>query len=407
MAFNPYADNGHDRFASHRAPSQYLPRPKQPLRSIYDAPPKLVLDAEVRTIFGDSAYFRNGEYRKPDTRTIYIEGLERMYQNTFQSTFELLPKEAIEHHIKGAEKYWDKFLDEHNELYNRCDTVEEMETHRVVHRNTQRLNENLMTKLLQQLAAVNREERDRERRTSTTFGRSQDDHRSLLNEVKFEKIKINPFDGRPQKWPQFKRIFETYFHNTGASNSAKIVHLLNHLEGEPLNLISGFDPRGENYEIAWKTICDAYDDERSILDAMIKTFLDIPKVQSPTRAALMNLVTSTKNLIEPMTTYEVSTESWGVWIVPILTRKLDSASFSEWCMERPRRVKPDVGTLLDFIANRAEGVEELPHAQNNFRNGQQTSSNNGRAQIRKFIKYGWRTNTQESEVSRSTLHNKQ
>lgn len=151
------------------------------------------------------------------------------------------------------------------------------------------------------------------------------------------------------------------------------MHLLNHLE--PLNLISGLDPRGENYGIAWKTICDAYDEERSILDAMIKTFLDIPKVQTPTRASLMDLVTSTKNLIEPMTTYGVNTDSWGVWIVPILTRKLDSASFSEWCMERPRRVKPDVNTLLDFIANRAEGVEELPETQNNFRGGQQQNAN--------------------------------
>lgn len=60
----------------------------------------------------------------------------RMYQNTFQPTFEHLPKEAIEHHIKGAEKYWDKFLEQHNELYNRCDTVEQIEAHRVVHRNT-------------------------------------------------------------------------------------------------------------------------------------------------------------------------------------------------------------------------------------------------------------------------------
>lgn len=73
-----------------------------------------------------------------------------------------------------------------------------------------------MTKLLQQLSTINREERERERRLSTPLGRSQDDHRSLLNELKFEKIKIKPFDGHPQKWPQFKRIFETYFHNTGA-----------------------------------------------------------------------------------------------------------------------------------------------------------------------------------------------
>lgn len=110
---------------------------------------------------------------------------------------------------------------------------------------------------------------------------------------------------------------------------------------------------------------------------MIRTFIDIPKVQRPTRASLMNLVTSTKNLIEPMATYDVNTDSWGVWIVPILARKLDAASYSEWCMERPRRAKPEVAPLLQFIINRAEGVEELPQAQNNyFRGGSQQHHNN-------------------------------
>lgn len=242
-----------------------------------------------------------------------------MYQNTLQSTFDLLPKETIEYHIKAAEKYWDKFLDAHNLLYNKCETIDEIERHRVFHRNTQRLNENLMLRLLQQLSNINAErEQNNSAHSSSRNNRDVDnrDLRNIMNEVKFEKIRIASFDGQYQKWPQFKRIFETYFHNTNASNSAKMVHLLNHLEGEPQNLISGLDPRGENYDIAWRTICDAYDDERKILDAMITKFLDIPRVQIPTRASLMHLVTSTKNLIEPMQTYNVNTESWGVWIVP-------------------------------------------------------------------------------------------
>lgn len=133
-AFTSSLDDLREKLNSNHVSSITLQQPKL-LKSIHDAPPKLVNDPQVKTLLGDSAYFTGGEYRKPDTRTIYIEGLERMYNNTMQPAFTLLPKEAIEHHIKGAEKYWDKFLEAHNLLYNNCDTVEGIETHRVVHRN--------------------------------------------------------------------------------------------------------------------------------------------------------------------------------------------------------------------------------------------------------------------------------
>lgn len=353
-----------ERFASHRDATSYN------RRTIYDDPPRLVVDANVRALHGESAYFDGSEYRKPDKRTIFIEGLQRMYQNTMQSQFHLLPKETIEHHIAAVEKYWDKFLAAHNELYYQCETATEIEPHRVCHRNTQRLYEDLSNRLLQQLSKLNTEERlAAQHRRSPHASESDRDSRDVTREIKLEKMRIAPFDGNYQKWPQFKRIFETYFHNTNVSNTAKMVQLLSHLveNSEPRNLISGPDPSGDNYPIAWQTICDAYDDERRILDTMITKFLDIPQVQYPTRVALMDLVTKTKNLIEPMPTYSIDTASWGVWIVPILVRKLDKASRAEWCMKRPRRVRPTVQPLLQFISKRAEGVDDLPQTPSQFR----------------------------------------
>lgn len=245
--FQPLALSSHSRSET---PYEYDRRvgftTNAQLKPVTNEPPRLVRDTNVNTVRGDSAYFHGGEYRKPDARTIFIEGLDRMYQNTFQDTFALLGREPIEYHIRTAEKYWDKYLDAHNQLYNQCTTAEEIEAHRVVHRNTQRLNEQLVVKLLQQLSRISAEEREEHRRLANPVGHDQNGQRNIMHEGKFERIKIPPFDGQPQKWPQFKRLFETYFHNTGASNSAKMVHLLNHLAGEVLSLISGLDPRGEN-----------------------------------------------------------------------------------------------------------------------------------------------------------------
>lgn len=134
--------------------------PKQrQLRSIYDEPPRLIIDPIVRASLGDSAYFQGGEYRKPDPRTIFTEGLERMYQKTLQPSFEDLPKETVEYQIKTADNYWYKFLDVHSELYNNCETIEGIEGHRVTQRQSQRTHELLMLNPLQRLANINAMER--------------------------------------------------------------------------------------------------------------------------------------------------------------------------------------------------------------------------------------------------------
>lgn len=109
----------------------------------------------------------------------------------------------------------------------------------------------------------------------------------------------------------------------------------------------------------------------------MKSFIDIPPLQSPSRAALMNLVTRTKNLIEPMPTYDIETSTWGVWIVPIIVRKLDPGSRSQWCTRRPQKVTAAVKPLLDFITLRADGIDESAHNVNSNRNGNWNPQNSG------------------------------
>lgn len=108
-----------------------------------------------------------------------------------------------------------------------------------------------------------------------------------------------------------KRIFETYFHNTEASDSVSLKM-------------------------------------RRILDTLIKSFIDIVPLQTPPRAALMNLVTRTKYLIEPMATYNIDTSTWGEWNSPQDGRK------------EGRKVKKGQNLeQLTFVSYRLSCTEEL------------------------------------------------
>lgn len=87
--------------------------------------------------------------------------------------------------------------------------------------------------------------------------------------------------------------------------------------------------------------------------------------------------------METMTKYGVETATWGPALVPIVARKLDPASHSDWCLSRPRKEIPRIEPLLNFITIRSEGIEEYNRAasrnaaNNNYRGNLNSNSSGG------------------------------
>ena len=75
-----------------------------------------------------------------------------------------------------------------------------------------------------------------------------------------EKIKIPTFTGKLKDWEKFKAEFtEMVIKDKGINNSVKFSRLNNCLSGEAQDLLVGIKSIGENFDLAWKTICRHYD----------------------------------------------------------------------------------------------------------------------------------------------------
>lgn len=188
-------------------------------------------------------------------------------------------------------------------------------------------------------------------------------HEPQVHDVKIKAVDIERFAGSEKdrrKWPQFKSMFEEIFHNRSTyTGSTKFYHLMSHLvpDSEPYNTISGFDRTDANYESAWKTLCEAYDNERKIVNDIVLSFLDMPALDEPSRAGLIALKNNTNNLINSLPKYKIEVQHWDPILVPLLIRKMDGESIRLWSLERDQKKIAELQPLLDFIQKRADGME--------------------------------------------------
>lgn len=157
-------------------------------------------------------------------------------------------------------------------------------------------------------------------------------------------------------------MFEDCFHNRPTneiSNSSKFYHLMSHLvtDSEAYKTIFALYRTDANYESAWTMLCDAYGNERKIVNDIVLSFIDMEPVDYPSRATLIALVNSTNSLIQSLPKYNVGVQHWGPILVPLLVRKLDNVSVTQWAIKRDQKKVAELEPLLAFIRERAEAMD--------------------------------------------------
>lgn len=291
---------------------------------------------------------------KYDTADVCIIGMERIVSDVNDDTFDTLPSSAVEAKITLAKMYFERF---HLHMV----TGTQQATASALMDKKRRMDS--MDTMYNKLAAALHERLDEIRleETGASVASSTMAHESQSKDIQVKKVEIEPFSGEDvRKWPQFKSMFEECFHKrTDYSNTVKFYHLMSHLvvDSEAYKTVSGLERTEVNYESAWKLLCDAYDNERKIVNDIVLGFIDMDKVAQPSRTALIALVNNTNNLMQSLPKYKVNVEHWGPILVPLLVRKLDSQSASEWARKRNQKKIAELEPLLTFIRDRADSLD--------------------------------------------------
>lgn len=180
------------------------------------------------------------------------------------------------------------------------------------------------------------------------------------SDIRLEKIHLPTFSGEFNKWLGFRDMFEAMV-NTRANFSvaAKYTHLMKALKGDAAQVVAGFLPTDDNYEAAWKTLKDRYDNSRLIVSSHLNIFLGMESLQKETNSGLRRMIDITNETTRSLGAMKRPVEHWDDILVHILVSKLPKATIIHWEMEQKGTSLPKLIDLLQFLEGRARGLDHM------------------------------------------------
>jgi hypothetical protein len=192
--------------------------------------------------------------------------------------------------------------------------------------------------------------------------------------IRLPTINLPTYDGNYTRWLEFKDLFESLINsNDSIAPVNKFHYLRNSLQGSASLVIRSIDFSASGYELAWKTLCERYDNKNILINNHLNAIVSVNPIQKESFKALRYLIdTVTKNL-SSLDALGISTKGWDPLVIFLVSAKLDPKTNAKWeeykgsfsrlsSSIENTGFSSDVPTLdhfKDFLRNRANVLETM------------------------------------------------
>lgn len=179
--------------------------------------------------------------------------------------------------------------------------------------------------------------------------------------IKLPTIKLPTFDGNYLKWLEFRDTFESLINqNESISDINKFHYLRSSLEGSATVVIKSIEFTSNNYSIAWKLLCERYDNKKILINNHLKALFNMDPLVRESHKAIRYLIDHFLKNLRALENLGQPIEKWDVLINFIISSKLDSVTSRKW--EEFKSTLTDLPSLSDltkFLRNRADILETM------------------------------------------------
>lgn len=115
--------------------------------------------------------------------------------------------------------------------------------------------------------------------TETSSNANVNSHRQVknFNNINLPKISLPNFDGRYEHWLPFRDIYLSLIHNNSALSEIERFHYLKaSLIEDAAKLIENVEITQQNYNIAWQSIVNRYENTKQIIKNYARALLNLP-----------------------------------------------------------------------------------------------------------------------------------
>lgn len=186
------------------------------------------------------------------------------------------------------------------------------------------------------------------------------DTTSTTPNVKLPKISLPTFDGSYKNWPTFFDIFNSLIHtNSTLSDIDKFQYLLSSLSSETRNLLKGYQLTKENYQLAFETLTERYQNKRLLANSFWKEICNAPKLTNESVDGLRNLLAIFSENLTALKNLNLPIEDWDFILFHSLIQKLDIATIKRFELQECSTEIPSYRALYKFLKNQCISLESL------------------------------------------------
>ncbi|KAG5864052.1 hypothetical protein JTB14_021111 [Gonioctena quinquepunctata] len=149
--------------------------------------------------------------------------------------------------------------------------------------------------------------------------------------IKLPDIHLPKFSGKFEDWLEFRDIYKSLIHDNKILNNIQKFHYLRGaLEGTAAASISKITYTADNYEVAWTTITNRFDNKKKLIYEHIKAIFSIESTQKQTSEKIQGLKDDINKHLGSIEQLGQTIENWDPLLIFWLTNKLGSVSNLEW-----------------------------------------------------------------------------
>lgn len=182
------------------------------------------------------------------------------------------------------------------------------------------------------------------------------------NLFQLPKINMPEFSGGFENWQSFRDNFTVLVHNKNISAVQKLQYLRLAVKGPAAQLIDCLEIVDVNYQVAWKLLCDRYENKRLIVQSHLSKIFGVSRIEKESAEQLQQFHDIFTRHLGALKAGGEAVEGWSTILVFLATSKLDTRSLTEWEMSRKDTSVPTWEEFEKFICHRCHTLAAVEAA---------------------------------------------
>lgn len=275
-------------------------------------------------------------------RDVLVAEVERRCAPTGDdATFQRMSASALITQIKGLENAYSELRAQQLKVVTKLPTAEERTEATNYLSHYERIQTEALTKMRELLAEIKKV-------------RLQS--KSEIKVVTQRSPEVGTFDGNPSNWPAFRDLFVAEVHSKAEMDDVtKLIYLQRACIHQAKGTLGIWQPIKGNYDQAWATMRNKYDDDFRVIQALWDKLFKIKKHHEETNINLRNVIDITTSTIRQLEVLGERIELMDSVLIYITLQRLPGTVIDSWEQKRIVGVTPTMSELLEFLEGKARG----------------------------------------------------